>query len=271
MLNRVFVNIAVIAFAMTLLPVIGFAQAGPSTEATLEQALNKANAKARVLQQQLKTARVQLKQQATQNEQLQARLSLILAQVTGKNDSIGRLILQSAGQLGEAAQLAQTGQQLQNNLTQTTHTLDSTQQQLRQVLYDRQQLTDSRVVRIYQFPLVEAKAILLRNLTKTNSGFLFDHDSLRNVLRITHQYIEKKPGRWIFNRVFETIVEMEVRLVEHTFDPSRTLVYAFTRLRQKRVYIEDYFNEIVQPDQTALYREQSLRLLEGELRNTSDK
>ncbi|MCY7356655.1 MAG: hypothetical protein LH609_04160 [Rudanella sp.] len=234
-------------------------------------ALEKAGDEIRKLQKQINTLKAQLRQEAVQNRQLRIQISELNRLVNYKTDSIGGLQAQVGDQLVRIEQLRQMNQQTEKVLSETRISLDSARQQIARLRYDQHHLTDSRVIRIYQFPTTETRAILLRNLAKDDAGFQYDDDTTSNVLTVTRRFDDQAEAWWVFDKTLDTVLEITLRLEKHQFDPQRTIVYADTKLMQKTRYTNKPFEEQREPEKIVLYRNRALRLLEGSLSSTSDK
>ena len=248
-----------------------YAQTPLSADSGSMLALEKAGDEIRKLQQQTNTLKTQLRQEAIQNRQLNDQISRLNRLVNYKTDSIGDLQSQVGDQLVRIEQLRQMNQQTEKVLSETRSLLDSARQQIARLRYDQQHLTDNRVIRIYQFPLTETRAILMRNLAKDDSGFQYDDDTTGNVLTVTRRFDGQAEAWWVFDKTLDTVLEITLRLEKHQFDQQRTVVFADTKLMQKTRYTNKPFEEQREPEKIVLYRNRALRLLEGSLSSTSDK
>ncbi len=248
-----------------------YAQTPLSADSGSMLALEKAGEEIRKLQQQTNTLKAQLRQEAVQNRRLKDQISNLNQLVNYKTDSIGDLQVQVGDQLVRIEQLRKTNQQTEKKRSETQSLLDSARQQIARLRYDQHHLTDNRVIRIYQFPLTETRAILMRNLGKDDSGFQFDDDPTGNILTITRRFDDQAEAWWVFDKTLDTVLEVTLRLESHQFDSQRTVVYADTKLMQKTRYTNKPFEEQQEPEKIVLYRNRALRLLEGSLSSTSDK
>lgn len=188
-----------------------------------------------------------------------------------QTDSITQLKAQLRIQATQIQQLKQATRQYEKAGAGQRSLLDSVRQQTARLNYERQLITDSRVVRIYKFPLVEVRKTFLENLTKKDSGFGLENESSATVLIVNRQFNERVSNWWEFDKTNDGLLEVTLRLIEHPFDPQRAIVYADTKLLQKERNGDKLYADQSDPEKLTLYRDRTLRLLEGFLRNTSEK
>jgi small-conductance mechanosensitive channel len=223
------------------------------------------------LLQQTSTLRGQLRQENRENRRLAGQLLDTEKVSQARADSINQFTGQVADLNLRLDQTQQAKRQVEATLSQTQTNLDSAQQQIKRLNYDHTLFTTPALLRIYRFTPAETRAIFLRNLTQPESGFQYDIDSTANELKITRRFDDQTEAWWVFDKTLDTVLELTLRFTSHNFDTSRTLVYATANLLQKTRYSSKPFEEQHDPEKIALYRDKTLRLLEGNLRNTSDK
>lgn len=186
-------------------------------------------------------------------------------------DSITQLKAQVQTQAVQIQQLKQATRQFEKAGVGQKSLLDSVRQQTARLNYERQLIADPRAVRIYKFPLAEVRKTFLENLTKKDSGFGLESESSATVLIVSRQFNEQAGNWWGFDKINDGLLEVTLRLIEHPFDPQRAVVYADTKLLQKEHNGTKLYADQSDPEKLTLYRDRTLRLLEGFLRNTSEK
>jgi hypothetical protein len=186
-------------------------------------------------------------------------------------DSLAQLRAQLQAQNAQIQQLKQANRQYEKQGANQKNSLDSVRRQTARLDYERQLITDPRVVRIYKFPVAEVRKTLLDNLAKNDSGFGNESEPATDKLVITRQFNERTEAWWLFDKNTDSLLEVTLRLLEHPFDSQRTIVYADTKLLQKNRSTDKLYEDQSDPEKLTLYRDRTLRLLEGFMRSTSEK
>lgn len=201
------------------------------------------------------------------NNQLvsQTRLNQLL------QDSVAKLNKQLQSQLLQIIQLNGNGRKLESVQNAQKASRDSLKRQMAQLNYERQLVTDPRVVRIYKFPLPEVRRTLVDNLTKTGSDLSYEAGTATNMLVLKREFNERAGVWWPADKNLDALLEVTLRLVEHQYDSGRTVVYSDVRLLQKDRNTDKVFDDQSDPEKTTLYRNRAIRSIEGFLRTTSEK
>lgn len=183
-------------------------------------------------------------------------------------DSLRQSRAQLQTQQKQLQQLKQENRQYEKQGAIRKSYLDSVDRLAAQLNYDRQLLTDPRVVRIYKFPLTGVRKTLFENLTNNKSGFSYEGEPSANKLVVTRQFNKQTEAWWGFDKNNDSLLEVTLRLLEHPFDSQRAIVYADTKLLQKSRSAHKLYEDQSDPERLTLYRDRTLRLLEGFLKNT---
>ena len=148
---------------------------------------------------------------------------------------------------------------------------DTALSKVARLTYERNLLTITDLIRIYRVAPAKTLATLLQNLNETESGFQYSVDSTANELKIIRHFDDQTEAWWVFDKTLDTILELTLQFKRDRFDRNRTLVFASSRLLQKIRYSNKPFEEQTDTEKIALYRDKTLKLVEGNLRKSSDK
>lgn len=188
-----------------------------------------------------------------------------------QTDTLSQLRAQLQAQNTQLQQLKQVNRQYEKVGAGQKSLLDSVRRQTARLDYERQLIADTRVVRIYKFSVAEVRKTLIDNLTKNDSGFGYEGEPSADKLIITRQFNERSANWWAFDKNNDGLLEVTLRLIDHPFDSQRAIVYADTKLLQRNRSTDKLYEDQSDPERLTLYRERTLRLLEGYLRSTSEK
>jgi hypothetical protein len=200
-----------------------------------------------------------------------SQLAVLARQNQMLQDSVDKLNKQSQKQLLQIIQLNGDGHKLKSLQNDQKASRDSLRRQMAQLTYERQLVTDPRVMRVYKFPLAEVRRTLVDNLTKTDSDLRYEGGNSANMLVMKREFNERNGAWWPADKNVDALLEVTLRLVEHQYDNSRTVVYGDVRLLQKDRNTDKVFDDQSDPEKTTLYRNRALRSIEGFLRTTSEK
>lgn len=223
------------------------------------------------LQQQQTTLRNRLRQEERRSRQAEERLVVAGKAIENRNDSIGRYIQAVNDLSGQLAQMQLARREAEAARARVEVVRDTALAKVARLTYERNLLTVTDLIRIYRVTPAETLATLLRNIDQAESEFQYNVDSTANELKIIRHFDGQTEAWWLFDKTQDTILELTLQFKRHRFDPKRTLVFASSRLLQKIRYSNKPFEEQSDTEKIALYRDKTLKLLEGNLRRYSDK
>ncbi|TAE28648.1 MAG: hypothetical protein EAZ91_14260 [Cytophagales bacterium] len=186
-------------------------------------------------------------------------------------DSLAKLRNQVQSQTAQLAQLRQSARQLESAQAAVRATRDSARRSMESLNFEKQLLKDTRAVRIYKFPVNDVRKVFTDNLNRDNAGFTLNNSSAGNTLIMSREFNQQAPAWWDVDREDDGRLDVTLRLVEHPYDNSRTVLYADTRLLKKDRTGNKPIQDQSDPEKLQLYRDRTIRLLEGFLRVASEK
>ena len=241
--------------------------AAPATTTVIEALERKVNA----LTQQTTFLRGQLKLSATEKQQLLGQVATQQKTILVRNDSIAELHQSIQILSKEIGLLQKEADQLNNTITQRTDELKTATTQIRQLEYDKKNLVDNRIVRIYNYSAADVRKQFLQSLAISESGFQYDDALIDDEIQITRNFNDQAEAWWVFDKTLDTILELKIRIKPHLYDPQKCIVFGETKLLQKTRYSNKPFEEQRDQEKINLYREKAFHMLEGKLKGTSDK
>ncbi|MBO0950563.1 hypothetical protein [Fibrella forsythiae] len=227
--------------------------------------------KIRSLTQQTNLLKVQTRQLAADNQRQQAQLTGLQKTLTLRNDSLARQQAQISTLTVQVSELTAGNQNLQASLTQRTTQLQAATTQVAQLEYDKQNLVDKRILRIYHFPADDVRKQFIQSLSMPESGFQYDDGLVNDEIKITRNFNDQTEAWWVFDKTLDTVLELVIRIKPHLYDAQKAIVFGEARVLQKTRFSNKPFEEQRDREKTALYSEKTLRMLEGKLAGTSDK
>ena len=261
-------------FVLTFLSitVIGLATKAQGLNAkqtkTVADALEKKIAQ---LTQQNTLLRDRLKVAATEKQQLAGQIATQQKTIESRNDSIAGHIQTIQTLNAQIGKLNQEVRIIQDTLSKRVTDLKNANQQIRHLTYDKANLVDNRIVRIYNFSAADVRKQFLQSLSAAESGFQFDDALIDDEIQITRNFNDQAEAWWVFDKTLDTILELKIRIKPHLYDPQKSIVFGETKLLQKTRYSNKPFEEQHDQEKIKLYREKAFHMLEGKLKGTSDK
>ncbi|MBO0939029.1 hypothetical protein J2I47_20920 [Fibrella sp. HMF5335] len=223
------------------------------------------------LQQQQTALRNRLRQEERRSRQAEERLVVTEKTIESRNDSIGRYIQVISDLNGRLSQMQLAQREAEAARTRIEVIRDTALAKVARLTYERNLLTIPDLIRIYRVTPAETQAVLIRNLNQAESEFQYSVDSTASELKIIRHFDGQTEAWWVFDKTVDTILELTLQFKRDRFDRKRTLVFANSRLLQKTRYSNKPFEEQTDSEKIALYRDKTLKLLEGNLRRFSDK
>jgi TolA-binding protein len=261
-------RVVVVLLQLTALPLLAQTETQSEADARLIESLKERN---NTLQEQQTTLRNKLRQEERRNRQIEERLSIAERTILDRNDSISRYIQELTALNGRLAQMQVAQREADVTRGRIEAVRDTALATIGRLTYERNLFAVTDLLRIYRVAPSETMATLLRNLNQTEDGFQYTVDSTANELKITRHFDDKTEAWWLFDKTLDTILELSLQLKRHRFDRNRTLVFASSRLLQKIRYSNKPFEEQTDTEKIALYRDKTIKLLEGNLRKTIER
>ena len=262
--------ITIILLQLAALPL--FAQeSSPAQSETDTKLIESLRERIATLQQQQTTLRNRLRQEERRTQQGEERLAAAGKTINSRNESIGRYVQMVADLNGRITQLKIDRREADDIHARVEAARDMALAKVARLTYERNLLTLTNIVRIYRVAPAETWATLIRSLDQAESGFQYSADSTASELKIVRHFGDQTEAWWVFDKTLDTILELTLQFRSHQFDRNRTLVIASSRLLQKTRYSNKPFEEQNDTEKIALYRDKTLKLLEGNLRTASDK
>lgn len=157
-----------------------------------------------------------------------------------------------------------------NKTLQTTQKdFVTAQDEIRKLKYENEILKDPAVLRIYDVSAAKVKDALITRLSEPNLGFLFDEE--HGNIKATKQFDNNTETWWFFDKTIDLLLELNLRVAPHLYDPNRSLVYGSTNLLEKGRYSNKQFVPQENDDKIKLYQEKAIRLLEANIQKTTAK
>ncbi|MEZ0540443.1 hypothetical protein [Fibrella arboris] len=227
--------------------------------------------KIKVLTQQTAFLRNQVRLLATDNQRQLTVLTGLQRTLLMRTDSIAKQQAVIGTLTSQITQLTANYQASQASLAEQTAALKAANIQIAQLEYDKKNLVDKQIVRIYNFSADDVRKQFIQSLSAPESGFQYDDGLINDEIKITRNFDDQAEAWWVFDKTLDTVLELIVRIKPHRYDPQRALVYGTARVLQKTRYSNKPFDEQRDREKIALYSEKTIRLLEGKLSGTSDK
>ncbi len=246
-----------------------------SAQSALEQQyinrISEAQAETKVVRSQLNRTLDQLAISFKDNQKLQAELDRLTALLRLQRDSSNRVSGRVQGLQTVVKDFKTVNQSLEATLARKNTQLAERDQQIVRLDYERQLLMDSKLIRLYHSTPVEVRKQFIANVNRPDSGFHFDDDPLVNQLKITRQFGDQAEGWWVFDQTLDSVLEIVFTIKRHRFDANKTLLYADSRLTQKKRFSNAVYEQQSDIDKVNFYRNKALAFIEGSLAGTSDK
>jgi hypothetical protein len=154
-------------------------------------------------------------------------------------------------------------------LQSTQKDLTTAQDEIRRIKYENEILKDPAVVRIYDVSAAKATDALVARLSESSLGFQFDEEN--GSIKATKQFDNNAEAWWVFDKTIDVLLELNLRVAPHLYDPNRSVVYGSTNLLEKIRYSNKQYSPQEDTDKIKLYQEKALRLLEMNIRKTAVK
>lgn len=151
----------------------------------------------------------------------------------------------------------------------TQKDLATSQDEIRKLKYENEILKDPTVVRIYDVSAVKVKDALITRLSEASLGFQFDEEN--GSIKATKQFDSNAEAWWVFDKTIDVLLELNLRVAPHLYDPNRCVVYGSTNLLEKIRYSNKQYSPQEDTDKIRLYQEKALRLLEMNIRKVAVK
>lgn len=149
--------------------------------------------------------------------------------------------------------------------------LSSAQDEIRKLKYETEILKDPTIIRIYDESSAKVKESLIGRLSESSLGFQYDEEGGNGNIKATKQFGNDTEAWWVFDKTIDVLLELNLRVAPHMYDPNRTLVYGSTNLLEKVRYSNKQYTPQDDHDKIRLYQEKAMRLLEMNIRKASVK
>lgn len=156
-------------------------------------------------------------------------------------------------------------------LQATQKDLATAQDEIRKIKYENEILKDPTIVRIYDVSAAKAKEALTARLSENSLGFQFDEEASTGNIKATKQFDSNAEAWWVFDKTIDVLLELNLRVAPHLYDPNRCVVYGSTNLLEKVRYSNKQYTAQEDTDKIKLYQEKALRLLEMNIRKAAVK
>lgn len=223
------------------------------------------------LTQQNNNLRIVLRQAGSEKVQLQNIVAGLQKTILTRNDSIQAQYKTINDLNHQLSDQIRENKRLEQIIARQTAELKAANQKISTLEYDKKNLTDDKIVRIYNFSANDVRKQFVQSLSKEGSGFQYDDALVDDEIQITRNFNDQAEAWWVFDKTLDTILELKIRIKPHLYDPQKCIVFGDTRLLQKTRYSNKPFDEQRDQEKIKLYREKAFRLLEGKLQGTSDK
>lgn len=223
------------------------------------------------LTQQNNNLRIALRQAGSEKVQLQNIVAGLQKTILTRNDSIQAQYKAINDLKHQLSDQVQETRRLEQIIARQTDELKAANQKISILEYDKKNLIDDKIVRVYNFSANDVRKQFVQSLSKEGSGFQYDDALVDDEIQITRNFNDQAEAWWVFDKTLDTILELKIRIKPHLYDPQKCIVFGDTRLLQKTRYSNKPFEEQHDQEKIRLYREKTFRLLEGKLQGTSDK
>ncbi len=143
------------------------------------------------------------------------------------------------------------------------------QDEIRRLKYENEILKDPKVVRMYDVSAVKVKDALIGRLNESSLGFQFDEEN--DSLKVIKQFDNSTEAWWTFDKTIDILLELNLRIAPHLYDPNRSVVYGSISLFEKVRYSKKQYTPQEDADKIRLYQEKTMRLLEANISKTAIK
>lgn len=211
------------------------------------------------------------KQLTEENINLHSYLKQLNQTVSNVRDSIDAELKLNKGLNLESKRWQEATFNVNKSLQVSQKDLAAAQDELRKLKYETEILKDPNVVRIYDLSADKVKEGLISRLSESSLGFQFDEDAANGSIKATKQFDSNAEGWWVFDKTVDVLLELNLRVAPHQYDANRCLVYGSTNLLEKIRYSNKQYTPQDDVDKIKLYQEKALRLLEMNIRKTTNK
>lgn len=149
--------------------------------------------------------------------------------------------------------------------------LTTAQDEIRKLKYESEILKDPTVIRIYDVSAAKVKESVTAQLSEKSLGFNFDDNISQGIIKATKQFGTDTEAWWVFDKTIDVLLELELKIVPHLYDPNRSLIYGKTNLLEKIRFSNKQYTPQEDVDKIKLYQEKALRLLETNIRKSNLK
>lgn len=229
-------------------------------------------------QQKINTLRRQLtecsenkKQLEYENTNLHDYQKQLLFTVSSVRDSLNNT-LKSRNDLADklSSEITKTNN-LTLDLNKTKENLSNTSFALEKANYEISLLQDPQIARVYELDIESLKKALNERLSQASLGFQFDEDVIKNQFKITKAFDGNAEAWWVFDKTIDVLLEMNLKLEPHKYEPNKTLVLITTNLLEKVRYSNKQYTLQEDKDKIKLYQEKAMRVLEENIRRRTNK
>ncbi len=145
----------------------------------------------------------------------------------------------------------------------------SAQDEIRKMKYEIEILKDPNILRIYNESAAKVKEGLIARLSESSLGFQFDEEN--GGIKATKQFGNDTEAWWVFDKTIDILLELNLKVMPHLYDPNRSMVYGSTNLLEKVRYSNKQYSPQDDIDKIRLYQEKAIRILETNIRKLSVK
>ena len=223
----------------------------------------------RQLKNKLSTANRLNNQLTEENKNLHNYLRQLNQTVSNVRDSLNIQIDLSKKLDFESKKWQESTFNVNKTLQATQKDLATAQDEIRKTKYENEILKDPAIVRIYDISAAKAKEALIARLSESSLGFQFDEEN--GGIKATKQFDSNAEAWWVFDKTIDVLLELNLRVAPHLYDPNRCVVYGSTILLEKIRYSNKQYTPQEDIDKIRLYQEKALRLLEMNIRKTNLK
>ena len=204
-----------------------------------------------------------------ENKNLHSYLRQLNQTISNVRDSLNTQIDLSKKLDFESKKWQESTFNVNKTLQSTQKDLTTAQDEIRKIKYENEILKDPAIVRIYDISAAKAKEALIARLSESSLGFQFDEEN--GSIKATKQFDGNAEAWWVFDKTIDVLLELNIRVAPHLYDPNRCVVYASTILLEKIRYSNKQYTPQEDIDKIRLYQEKALRLLEMNIRKTNLK
>ncbi len=206
-----------------------------------------------------------------ENKNLHSYLRQLNQIISNVRDSINLQIALSKKLDFESRQWQESAFNVNKTLQETQKDLDTAQEEIRKLTYENVILKDPSVVRIYDISAAKVKEALINRLSERSLGFQFNEDATKGNIKITKIFDKNTEEWWILDKSIDVLLELELRVVLHQYDPNRSIIYSSTNLFEKAKNSNNEYTPQEDIDKIRIYEEKVLRVLERSIRKSNLK